>query len=262
MIKFQIRGTKKIHEIPSCWNDVTYQQWIQMNQTEDDMELIAIFSGFPIQTIEKLHPKALYNIKQALSFIYIKLDVEKYEPPKKLTIKQDEKKLSTRTVDIPLVPNIRRKTLGQKIYLQNILTKYGHDVIEAMIDIILVYAQPIIDDDKFNPQRFDALRPSLEKLNLVDLYSTSRHYLLQFNKILEDEQYKLYSEPDHEKKRAGIDNFNEYGVMNTIKALAKGDILKYDAVLEIEYQVAFIHMAMNKTQMDFDKEYSAILKNK
>lgn len=262
MIKFKIKGTKKTHEIPSSWQDVSYDQWVKMNKTDNDNELIAIFSGFPLKAIKQLDSKSLYNIQQALSFIYVKLDVEKYKTPKKLMVEIKQNKLLTSAVDIPFVENIKRKSLGQKIYLQNIIKKFGDDVMGGMIDIILVYAQPIIDDGKFDPKRFDELRGSFEQLNLVDLYSTSRGYLLQFNKIMEAEANKLYTEPDDDKVRAGIDMFEEYDVMNTIKALAKGDILKYEAVLEVEYQVAFIHMAMNKTQAKFEKNYREILKAK
>ena len=87
-------------------------------------------------------------------------------------------------------------------------------------------------------------------------------YITQLKSILETEQNALHKEPTYEQKKAGVDMFNDFGVMNTIKALAGGDILKYEAVTKIEYNIIFTHMAMNKVQSEFEENYRKVLKQK
>lgn len=257
MIPFKLRGSKKKHEVPTVWQEVTYSQWEQLQKTEDHTEIIAILSGFPVESVVRMDERSKFNIVQAISFIYQKLEADKYEAPKYLTIR-----VKNKDVKIPLIENIKKETWGQKIYLDSIVKKNQDNIIDSMVDVILTYAQPIIDNSKLEPERFDDLRGCFKDVNLVDLYSTARSYILQLNKIVEIENVKLHNPPTTDQIQAGINEFDQYGVMNTVKALAGGDVLKYEEVFEIEYNIVFTHMAMNTTQAKFQDNYREILKRK
>lgn len=50
-------------------------------------------------------------------------------------------------------------------------------------------------------------------------------------------------------------------MMNMIDSLAGGDMLKYEAVLMMEYTVAFTKLRMNKDAELFRRRYSDVIKN-
>lgn len=255
MIKFKAKNIN--YQIPSSWSEVTYSQWKRLIDTDNDLEIISILSGMEIDIVTRLDDKSLYNISRLLSFVGVELDVKKYEAPETLTIK-----LNHKDIRIDLIKDIKEKTFGQKIYLQELLKEYNDDIFSCMIDIILIYSQPQIDNSDFNIDRIEELRYSFEDLFLVDLYSTAMSYINQLNQIISSEVKTLNVEPTHEQKLAGIDMFDKFGVMNTVRALSGNDILKIDEVLKVEYNVAFTFMAMSKTQNDYADNYREIMNRK
>jgi hypothetical protein len=77
---------------------------------------------------------------------------------------------------------------------------------------------------------------------------------------LESEQ--LQSLPDAEMTNAGIENFNQFGIINTIDALAGGDILKWKKVIKMSYIDVFTKLKKNKVESEYNKSYSKILEQK
>lgn len=60
----------------------------------------------------------------------------------------------------------------------------------------------------------------------------------------------LRSDPDVKLMQAGINELDKFGLLNTLDNLAKGDILKYDEIRNLPYNVVF------------DKQYMEVVKNK
>ena len=242
--------------IPSSWNDVTYGQWKAINQTQDELEIASILIGLPADSFDKLSEKSLYQVNQILSFIRTPMDIKNHEPPKELKFRNRK---------IPLVKDITEKTFGQKIIIHQIIKDSDEDITNNIQDIILVYAQPYIDNSKFDIDRCLELRDLFDDLFLVDLYSTAFYYIKQLKGIIANEVDQLDSSPTSEQVHAGISMYEMFGVLNTVKALAGGGkdwALHQDKVMELEYNLAFVSMLMNKTDGVFEKNYRKILKNK
>lgn len=255
MIKFKSNGNK--YQIPSSWSEVTYNQWEKLSKTEKDIEIMAILSGMPKEMLKRLDDKSFYKLSLGLSFIGTKLEMDKYEAPENLVVPINKK-----TIKVKLIEDINTGTFGQKIALHKLLNDNSDDIFSYLIDIILVYSQPQIDGSEFNENRFDELRPSFKDLFLVDLYSTAISYIKQLKKVIEKEEKHLKSEPTNEQLQANIEVFDKFGVMNTIRALAGDDILKYNEVTKIEYGLVFTHMVMSKEKSEFSDRYGSIMRAK
>lgn len=74
---------------------------------------------------------------------------------------------------------------------------------------------------------------------------------------LNDLEQNLYTRISSKDESAGIDNLSKFGVMIQIDRLAKGDLLKYDAIRDLPYSLCFTKMLMDKEINDFE-----IAKNK
>lgn len=70
MLTFKISGSK--YKIPTCWDDVTFAQYIDLLSTENKLlEYIHLFTGISRDILYKAELKNLENISLALSFLTI-----------------------------------------------------------------------------------------------------------------------------------------------------------------------------------------------
>lgn len=77
--------------------------------------------------------------------------------------------------------------------------------------------------------------------------------------IRELESTYLRSDPDVKLLQAGINKLDQFGLMNTLDNLAKGDILKYDLIRELPYNVVFDKQYMEVVKSEIEKK---LAKNK
>lgn len=68
MIKFKLNN--KDISIPSCWDDVTFGQYLKvMNLTDDTIELVSVFTGIEYETLNKSIIIGLDKVITALKFL-------------------------------------------------------------------------------------------------------------------------------------------------------------------------------------------------
>lgn len=239
--------------LPTGWGEVTYNQWKLLQDEKDELKIVSILSGIPLEMVKRLGNKTLYRIVNIIQFVNTEMDLDSYTIPKILKVKRRE---------INYIEDITEATFGQKIYLQQIVNDSGGDILSIIHDVVLVYSQPFIDKSNFDINRLEQLKDFFNDVFLVDLYSTAFGYITQLKDIVTSEANNLRSPPNSDQLAAGVDMFDEFGVMNTVKALAGGDILKFEEVLKIEYNIVFLHMKMNKVQNVFNENYRKVLDQK
>lgn len=250
----KVSNGKDIYYIPTSWEEITYGQYKDMQGVRDEAKILSILCNMPVDLVERLGNDTITRLSILLSFLQEPIKVEGLEPKEELTALDGSK--------IRLIKDIKEKSFGQKIYLHELVKENEENIVNALTDIVLVYSQEQITGKDFDIGKINDLKNSFDNIFLVDLYSTAMYYIEQLKVVLESERNVLHKEPTREQKLAGIDMFSDFGVMNTIKALAGGDILKYDAVTKLEYNVVFTHMVMNKVQSDFEENYRAVMKRK
>ena len=252
MIK--VKNGKEVYSIPSMWSEVTYGQYKKLQGEKDDKQILSILCNMPIEIVECLSNSSIEKIAVIIAFIKQPIKLEDNTPPEYLTTLDGLK--------IDLVKDIKEESFGQKIWLHETVKSNQDDLINALADIVLIYSQPQITKKDFDINKINELNNVFDEIFLVSLYATAMFYILQLKNILELESETLSTQPTAEQRHAGIDMFNDFGVMNTIKALAGGDITKYKEVEKIEYNIVYVHMLMNKTQGVFEENYRKIMKNK
>ncbi|MES2807042.1 MAG: hypothetical protein V4619_00355 [Bacteroidota bacterium] len=62
------------------------------------------------------------------------------------------------------------------------------------------------------------------------------------------------------EQKAGIQSFQKFKYINTVNALAGGDITKWNEILNMPYDRVLTKLLLNKTEADYQKRYSDLLK--
>lgn len=249
MVKATIQG--RVYHIPIKWSELNYQQFMDVDAAEGQNETVSALTGIPIEIIEAVEQEQLNKVLLLLQFVQIKFKVDSFERPDSLVI--DGKK-------IPYVADICEKTFGQKIYFQEIMKANIGNLYSILPDVVAIYAQPYVDENEFDINRIEHIKDLLKDVFFVDLYSTAIGYINQLKLVLENEAKTLTTKPDENQIMAGVEMFQQFGIMNTIKALANNDITKYAEIEKLEYNTVFVHMRMNKVQNDFNENYRKVLK--
>lgn len=246
MIKL-IRSKKIDYEIATSYHDLTWKQWLDIKGSKDTNRLISILTTIPENDIKYLSQKTVNLLESLLSFINKEIQLEGLESVKEL--------------DGIKIVDIKECQYGQKVLFHELM-KESPELFEVIPKIIMIYHQPFYDNIDFNSDRMELLEDKVNNLNMFEVYSVGVQYINQLKEVIKDEVETLTVKPTPEQIRAGIDMFNEYGVMNTIKALANGNILNYEAVLKMEYSTVYLHLKMNNTDAIFKENYAKVLSNK
>lgn len=80
----------------------------------------------------------------------------------------------------------------------------------------------------------------------------------ELRSVNELEKTYLTSDPDVKFLQAGGNNLNKFGLMNTLDNLAKGDILKYDLIRQLPYNVVFDKQYLEVTKSEIEKKLAKI----
>src|SRR6185436_1381073 len=114
-------------------------------------------------------------------------------------------------------------------------------------------------DGKFDDKAMEELIPYIEEQSVISVMSICNYLCSEVEKLCKKENDALVSPPTGEEMRAGIERFAEFGSMNSIDAIAMGDITKYEAVQMMDYGTWFTKMKMNKVKSEYQKKLQTIL---
>ncbi len=84
----------------------------------------------------------------------------------------------------------------------------------------------------------------------------------QIKEILSKEKETLSAKYTSDELRAGFKKIDQFGIMNTIIAIAERFNYKFDEVLELDYVTVYIIMYRDKVKNDIQKKYYEILSKK
>lgn|SRR3972149_3087469 len=97
---------------------------------------------------------------------------------------------------------------------------------------------------------------------IIEVFELVLDIIEQLKLIIEREEKELNVEQTREQVAAGSSMYEEFGIMNSIRSVAQGNILNFDKVLEIEYNVIFMYLKMQKTDGIFQSNYQKLMSKK
>ena len=252
MIKLKHEG--KSISIPQIWSEVKFWQYNKLKGVSDPNLIISVFTGLEMSMVEKLAPQSKSMIILALQFITKPLIADELNCPDQIKLNGEMFKSKV---------DIMEETLFQKVELQNMVTSKDFNIERDCINIVELYMQGKITGKKYDPNFTEStIKVISDDILLVDAYGIAMDIIRQIRGQLEIESKVLRSSYTSEQIRAGIMMFDQYKHMNIVKALAGGDILKYNDVLMLDYNTVFLHLRMSKTESDYQKAYNKIMSKK
>jgi len=240
MIPFKINGKKKIN-LPTSWEDLTIKQVESIIDETDPLIILNKITGLP--------EKYLSDIFPYLEFILTTINLDDVQPSNYIYLNKE----------IHNVPDIKEKTIGQKILFQTVLSKQlkATDIVLISKDLFAIYFYEVITGKEFDVKKYNEITPMIEDVSFITFFSVVKNLIQQFEKIIEEEK-KLNIKPTGKQIQAGIKMFAQLGEMNTIDILASGDPTKYKEVEKLEYNVAYWKLYKNKLITIFEANYREI----
>jgi len=226
MIKVKINKVE--YSIKTSWNELTYGEYLNIVEAEDELTSVSILSSIPVDYLLRMDEESLNKLTACLSFMQ-ELPSEEVE-----------------------AKDIRESSFGQKILFQQKAKELSQ--MRVLGVALAIY--------EYNYKELEESLLEVFKLPFTYVYCLGLNYIEQLGKICEIEAEHLKSDVTNEQKRAGIDMFNEFEVMNTIDSLAGGNILNYEKVLEIDYNTVFIKLKMLKFASQYKENYAKIMSKK
>jgi len=101
-------------------------------------------------------------------------------------------------------------------------------------------------------------KADIQKIEVNHAMSFILWVIDEMKTIRELESTYLRSDPDVKLLQAGINKLDQFGLMNTLDNLAKGDVLKYDLIRELPYNVVFDKQYLEVTKSEIEKKLAKI----
>lgn len=93
------------------------------------------------------------------------------------------------------------------------------------------------------------------KLGVFNCFAVYKWITEQLKSIAEIEKQELYSEPTIEERNAGIEMLQPFDYVVSLDALAGGDVLKYNEILETPYSIIFRKQCLEKVKSQIQKNF-------
>ncbi len=232
MIKVKVRRSlfkREKLDIPNSWDDITYFQFIQLLECDDEKKAVSILTGSNFDIPE--------NILPYLDFFQEKYDLESIEQRESIFINDQ----------LFQVPVIRECSFGKKMQFKITLENNIESIVKNLHKLIEIYIPEL---------NFDLLR----NVPFFDVYGIWLNLSNQYKELIDLEEKLLKFTPEPAQIMAGIANFSEFGDFNTIDMIAKDYNYTHEQVENLEYSLVFIILRKQIVSDNFAKSYKVASK--
>lgn len=170
MIQFKING-KKV-QVCSTWNDLTLNQYLQVQKLKDDfLQLVSICSGLDYEILKKAEIVGLESVIESVKFVS--------KPPE---IPSSVSKIGKYTIPLDSKGqfNIQYKRLDQFEDMRKIMSgcKDIGSITEAYPQFVAIYLQPIRDGE-YNYSKAMAMVDEVRELPALPVISLGSFFLIR-----------------------------------------------------------------------------------
>nr|DAW53080.1 MAG TPA: hypothetical protein [Caudoviricetes sp.] len=103
------------------------------------------------------------------------------------------------------------------------------------------------------------------RMNVYRFYACIKHLTNEVQRVLEQEQRALQGEPSHyetQLQQAGVEQLQPFKDLAIIDTLAQGDILRYEQVEALPYEVVFYTLYYRTVKQNIDNRFQQIITKK
>ncbi len=230
----------KTIDCPTNWHEVSLELLLKL-EGKNIYQKLAIVTGLSVGEIKALEPQIDQLFGVVLQWMTRQPDFSKIPLPQEF-------------LGHPLPFDPKKKTFGQKLYAQQIVTlPTAEKIVQSFPELIGTYLT-----DEFNDERIEHYTQLARDAKAIEAVPIALWLQKEVIKILESENKLLKNEPTNEERRAGLKNFDKFGSFNLIDTLAGGDILKHDAIYQQNYERIFIKLLRDLEVSKFQRRLNEI----
>jgi hypothetical protein len=176
MIDLTIKTPDKDYNLkcPKTWQEVTVNQFIQLENNwdgKDLIQLLSILTELPRYILVNAHRTVIDKVDDLVSFIF-------KEPPDFNKLKR-KKTITILNKPVKMPKSLEMESFGAALMVLEVLED-PKDMIPKIPYIMAVYSQPVIDG-KFIESRIPEIETEINKMPIVDVYP---HCFFFFKKLL------------------------------------------------------------------------------
>jgi len=172
-----IQIDKDIYNLPESWDEVTVDQFLELRDCEnaDFITILSklinapydkVFACNPEMIAKKVMPMLDWYFDETFNFDELKM------PPK----------LSVRDKEYPIPRDIRQKSFGQKLHLEEIM-KDMNDPVSKMPYVVAIYMYPIVTKNKFEIESLDEFAKNIiGNCKITEIYPIAIFFLNKLKK--------------------------------------------------------------------------------
>ncbi len=170
-----LKINKKKVKVPSCWEEVTTKQYIELVMSTDHEDYIAPFAILVGMDINKIKQTKSYDLENTIFSVidFLGQGVEAWkekELPKFIRVNE-------KLIEIPT--KLGLLTLAQSIALRTRIDSVEY-LDEAIAYACAIYLQPLYDDGPFDRDKAAKLEEHILKMPIVDTYPVGFFFLEKY----------------------------------------------------------------------------------
>ena len=189
----------------------------------------------------------------------------------KIKYQYQETKLPEKLLGVKVPQNLSIEPAGAYLVCRDLIaeeinrhiTEFGEDEWEQHFQpslntcalILANYFYCRVTGELWNEQKAEEFRSEVLKLSVAESLPVARFFFSELQQFIQTENVALGSVQTEIEKRAGIKAFEKFGYINAVDALAGGDPLRWEAVLNLSYEVFFMKQLLRKTQFEYQEKY-------
>jgi len=102
----------------------------------------------------------------------------------------------------------------------------------------------------------------LEKAYWVDVFEYYNYIKAEVLRTVKLEEADLSYEPDVDELGAGIERYNQFGILVSIDRIAGGDVTKWETITEMPYRIVHSKLKLSKVDTEYQNALTKIKMNK
>ena len=220
--------------IPSDWGELTFGQFLSIQKSKTDAEILSAVTGIELETCEQLQP----DMASALL------------SPLLLFVNEEVPEVINSPLTVP--DRIGKKEYARKINCDAAAKKYTG--IELFGKFVSIYCCDGIQDEQISE-----FEKEVNNHLFINVYHAGKVIIEQLNKLNESEKKIPQPQYRSEEIQAGVNEFKKFGVAGLVRSIALRWGVSKETIYNWSYNEVLIELKISAEESRYQRKLNEIL---
>ena len=238
-------------QVKSSYYDLTCSEYADILERPKDF-VLSVLTGLPVEELPK------YDLSEVDVFDFLNEPPRELDPLDFITVNG----IDHAEVEIFTDTWAKKITADELVRVIKATTEDEQDkfIVPDLVQLVAIYTAK--QGKKFDEKKIEATRKMLDQMPVADVYPFGSFLEKQLIDIKGAEKIRLKTEYTSDQIKAGIHDFDELGVFNTIEMIMKDYGWDYHKTIRTEFNFIFNKLVLLNKSSKFEKRLSQILRDK